>query len=101
MLMSQDQIDQTVACTGCGGLLTNGLDTFGSVNLPMCWRCYSSLQGEDHSCYGLAPHHHDLERTGSYVGSTVFDLDEHPDFVPDPDDPELGFWSDPAARGWR
>ena len=37
--------------------------------------------------YGLAPHRHDLSKTGYLLGSTVFTDEPLPDnFDPDPDD---------------
>lgn len=29
-------------CTACHVLLTSGLDTFGDVDAPLCWSCWSS-----------------------------------------------------------
>jgi len=56
--------------------------------------------------YGVAPHHHDLTKTGSFLGSTVLDPLPEPDedgvyhlpggicFRPDPDCPRCGtYWS--------
>jgi hypothetical protein len=89
----------------CGTLLTGGIDTFGPWNDPLCWECYSGedVNGADRSHYGLAPHRHDLSKTGSFIGSTVFETDREDveGFVADPDAPELGFWTQKPARGWR
>jgi hypothetical protein len=85
----------------CGKELANELDTFGDHDHPMCWGCYAAGNDVDYSYYGLAPHHHDLERTGSIIGSTVFDSKDDPDFTPDPDDPSLGFWILRGVTGWR
>ena len=39
--------------------------------------------------YGLAPHKHDLSKTGHFIGSTVFIDEPAPsNFDPDPDDPD-------------
>lgn len=48
--------------------------------------------GPDGECcypyYGLAPHKHDLTKTGSMIGSTVFTDEPPPDnFVKDSEDP--------------
>ncbi len=66
-------------CYKCDKPLSGGLDTFGAVGAEMCWDCYAATNaGETHdedelTWYGLAPHHHDLSRTGGIIGSTVFD----------------------------
>ena len=68
-------------CTICTTPLTGGLDTYGDVGAELCIDCWYDLpeQLEPDSWYGMAPHHHDLERTGSYIGSTVFDPLPEPD----------------------
>lgn len=86
-------------CTACFKQLTNGLDTFGQHNMPLCWDCFSEMNGENRSHYGLGPHEHDLSRTGSIIGSTVF-TGEDDRFTPDPDAPGLGIWDMSAAKGW-
>jgi len=62
-------------CIVCETPLTNGVDTFGEVNQEMCWDCWSTLEAmsKSESWYGLAPHRHDLNKTGSYIGSTVYE----------------------------
>ena len=101
-------------CTSCEKQLRGGTDTFGDVNCPFCWQCYSSLVGEGGfgQYYGLAPHHHDLTITGSIIGSTVLDPLPEPNadgeyiignqvFMPDPEAPGLGIWEYRAIPGWR
>lgn len=34
----------TTRCTCCDQPLTGGLDTFGAVDTPMCWTCWSDLE---------------------------------------------------------
>ena len=88
-------------CTVCGCELTGGLDTFGAHDLLMCWDCHSEIASEAaQPYYGLGPHHHDLTITGSFIGSTVFDAQDDPNFTPDPDAPWLGVWHH-KARGWQ
>lgn len=101
-----------ITCTACRQPLDGGTDTFGDVDLPMCWDCYSGLQGGDEfAYYGLAPHHHDLTVTGHMIGCTVFDPLPTPTpageyivddmiFVPGPD-PGMGFWYHRPLPGWR
>lgn len=36
----------TIECTACKKPLKNGLDTFGDVNAPLCWDCYSAIAFE-------------------------------------------------------
>jgi hypothetical protein len=88
-------------CIVCDVELTGGLDTYGSYDMPMCWDCYSEMAGETiQPYYGLGPHHHDLTITGSFIGSTVFDAQDDPNFSPDPDAPGLGVWHY-KNRGWQ
>lgn len=53
--------------------------------------CKFCTDEEGYCCfpyYGLAPHKHDLRKTGSLIGSTVFTNEPLPEnFEPDPDDP--------------
>lgn len=102
-----------ITCTACRKQLLGGTDTFGDVNCPFCWNCYSSLQGESgESIYGLGPHHHDLTITGHMIGSTVFDPLPEPNadgeyeiddmiFWPDPEALGLGVWTYKVIPGWR
>jgi len=90
-----------VNCVVCQKVLLGGIDTFGSYDMPMCWEHFSELNGQGGSCYGLAPHVHDLSRTGSIIGSTVFTGEEDSRFVADLDAPGLGVWIWSTARGWR
>jgi len=54
-----------------------------------CKHCDDGEGGCCYPYYGLRPHTHDLSKTGSFIGSTVIDRNDHlPDnFTPDPDDP--------------
>ena len=89
----------------CGKELRGELDTFGPVEMPLCWECFLSKRwqygpGIGESWYGLAPHHH---RPGPVIGSTVFDPVEYDadglyredglTFMPDPDAPGCGIWT--------
>lgn len=65
-------------CIVCGTRLFADVNTFGDVGQEMCWTCHSSFldsedQEWDDEWYGMAPHHHDTSRTGSFIGSTIFD----------------------------
>lgn len=44
--------------------------------------------------YGVAPHRHDMDKTGSIIGSTVIlPKEEWPkNFIPDPEDETCGTW---------
>ena len=68
-------------CMVCNTPLAGELDTYGDVGAELCIDCWHNLpeQLDPPSWYGMAPHHHDLERTGSYIGSTVFDPLPEPD----------------------
>ena len=58
--------------------------------------CKSCGHGTDDGCvypyFGVAPHRHDLTRTGSFVGSTVIEPRERwpANFTPDEPDAEDG-----------
>lgn len=97
-------------CVACGKELTGGLDSYGDYDAPLCQECHLGMSDDDQiidSWYGLAPHHHDLTLTGSFIGSTIFD--PLPEPAPDgrywilsrgawfqPDDEtggEMGIWS--------
>lgn len=91
-------------CTHCGKELTNGLDTFGDVGNEICQECWIHLPETypTHDWYGLAPHIHDLDITGSVIGSTVFV--EYRDKPRDETghyeiSPGLWFWPDPETGG--
>ena len=100
-------------CSFCSKQI-NGSEIFGEHDQPACWNCWSGLLAEEASqiVYGLGPHHHDLSKTGSFIGSTVFEALPDKDefgrydmgdafFTPDPDAPGLGIWEYKAAPGWR
>ena len=69
----------TTKCKCCNCELSGGLDTYGDVGDELCQPCWLGLcyEAEHYTnsldWYGLAPHHHDLSKTGSMIGSTVFD----------------------------
>lgn len=106
----------TRQCCICEKRLTGGLDTFGDPQLGLgefceqCWRDFQDNmpEGDFSSWYGLAPHHHDFDLTGSIFGSTVFDgipednrdadgwykVEEGLYFRPDPEAPGCGEWED-------
>lgn len=97
-------------CICCDKELAGGLDTYGEVGQEMCWDCHSAFlddEEEINEWYGLAPHHHDMTLTGSFIGSTVFDPLPEPNangeyeiepglfFRPDPEvDGSAGMWRD-------
>jgi hypothetical protein len=101
-----------IKCSVCQRPLANGLDTFGLAHFPSCWDCYAEGNGQGETIYGLGPHHHDLSKTGTLIGSTVFDPLPEPNeqgeyvidgdvFIPDPDAPGLGVWVIRPLPGWR
>ncbi len=58
----------------------------------------------DHSAYplyGMAPHRHDMQRTGSYIGSTVTDPPESwpANFCEDEPGAGMGMWFCPGCFG--
>lgn len=56
---------------------------------------------ENYPIYGLAPHTHNLEKTGCFIGSTQFleKKDWPPDFIEDPNETGMGFWVCPECLG--
>lgn len=64
-----------LVCTRCGVELNGDLDTFGDIGNELCEDCWYEWQEETEgvSYYGLAPHHHDLTLTGSFIGSAIYD----------------------------
>lgn len=74
-------------CKLCGLTIVNTWEEYGSPDEVLCVRCWYDLQDEQeeaqgyHEVYGIGPHHHDLSRTGSIIGSTVDD--PLPDVAPD------------------
>lgn len=100
-------------CTVCGVELQNNVDTYGDVGQETCRDCWYNLQDKMEELYGakyygLAPHHHDLTITGSFIGSTVYDplpepapdgrywiADRQMWFTPDGEvDGYMGMWSE-------
>ena len=94
-------------CISCGVELKNEIDTFGDHGHEMCWDCWATEEGHDNQWYGMAPHHHNLAVTGSFIGSTVLDP------LPEPNEhgeywiADMGAWFKPddevdGAQGmWR
>jgi len=93
----------SIECSNCGKQLTGGLDTFGDISWPHCAECTPEPEEPrvGDSWYGLAPHHHDMSRTGSIIGSTVFDElpTEHDSDGTIIIKPGLRFWPDIEAPG--
>lgn len=62
-------------CISCGATLKGGLDTYGDVGEEFCESCWLAMEeaAEKYSeCwYGMAPHHHDMTITGTFINSTV------------------------------
>ena len=63
-------------CHFCEAVIARPQENWGEWNSPTCLRCHTELSAmSDHepeeSWYGIAPHTHDLTRTGSFIGSTV------------------------------
>lgn len=99
-----------LTCYFCGVELTGGIDTFGPPTQECCDSCWraNGIDDEPRSWYGLAPHHHDMDITGSIIGSTVFDgiPEDNRDedgwyqvapglfFLPDVEAPGCGIWED-------
>lgn len=97
------------SCQGCAYKFKHEWEIYGAVGDSLCADCYfdmiSSAQGYE-EWYGLAPHGHDMNRTGSIIGSTVFkplpdkvdengwyDLGNGTFFWPDPEvGPYMGIW---------
>ncbi len=69
------KLHRELKCTRCGIDLHNDIDTFGDTGQEMCEDCwyewYEEVNGVEY--YGMAPHHHDLTITGSFIGSTILD----------------------------
>ena len=86
-------------CTFCSKQI-KGHEIFGEHNQQACWNCWSGMVAEEASqiVYGLGPHHHDLSKTGSFIGR--YDMGDA-FFTPDPDVPGLGIWEYKALPGWR
>ena len=98
-------------CTHCEKELTAPIQEYGPGDYPLCWDCWTA-DDEGEEWYGLAPHGHDLTRTGSFIGSTVFKPMGEPNadgvyildggntvFTPDPEDPCMGSYKE--IRGIR
>lgn len=102
---------EMVLCTGCGALIMLRA-SYGDYSQPFCQNCWFTVTEEEcDDWYGLAPHTHDLSKTGSFIGSTVFTQLPPADeagwidcsfmgpswvgtwFRPDPEDPFSGVYS--------
>ena len=102
-----------ITCHMCGVELKNETDTYGDYGQELCADCWYELDEITNGVYyyGMAPHHHDLSITGSYIGSTIFEdykstskRDEHGRywiesrkmwFTPDDEvDGEQGMWEE-------
>lgn len=94
-------------CTICETPLTGGLDTYGDTGEELCFDCWNMLESADFSSwYGMAPHYHDTEAVGGFIGSTRLLPLPEPDqngvyrvgdlyFVPDAEtDGASGMWYD-------
>lgn len=104
-------ITSSFTCTSCGDPIPDERSTYGDPGYYFCWSCHWELQGQwrsSYPMYGVAPHTHDLSRTGTFIGSTVLSALPPADatgwidctfmgppwvgvgFKPDPDAPGLG-----------
>lgn len=95
-------------CTLCEVPLTGGMDTYGDVGSEICYECWLAIEENDFSSwYGMAPHHHNFDLTGSWIGSTVlnelppigadgrYEIEPGLFFTPDPEvDGSAGMWED-------
>ena len=91
-----------IHCILCGKGLENGLDTFGSVQDPMCWDCYAECNAEQgEPVYGLGPHVHDIDPDTGRMTTTFLDQSPTEEFMPDSDAPGLGVWIPKKLPGWR
>ena len=69
----------TTICGFCESPLKNSLDNYGDMYSPVCMACHFRMSDAEAAqaiepYYGMAPHTHDLTKTGSYIGSTVMDV---------------------------
>jgi hypothetical protein len=88
-------------CMMCGKYLI-GIHAYGTTHNPLCWHCYSKVNGQDQSWYGLAPHEHSYDENGEIIiGGTRFVDEVAEEFTPDPDAPNCGIWNLKAPAGWR
>ena len=106
-------MESKLVCVRCDRVLRGDVDTFGELRNPMCWNCYAETNAEGGQPYdGIAPHHHDLSQTGSFIGSTVFEdlvlnengeieLEDGTVFIPDPEAPGCGIYIPPVPVGWH
>lgn len=65
----------SINCHMCGVELHNDTDTYGYHGSELCADCWYEQDEQENGVYyyGAAPHFHDLSRTGSFIGSTVFE----------------------------
>ena len=93
-----------LTCTVCGKELAGDTDTYGDIGAELCIDCWYDLPENNDSWYGMAPHYHNLNITGSIFGSTVLTPLPEPDkngvykvgdlyFVPDEEvEGAMGVW---------
>ncbi len=97
-------------CIVCEKELFGNLDTFGPIDLEMCWDCWKQAGDEPEwagadAIYGLGPHIHTFDENGNIaIGGTKFLPMPEPDaetgliniegryFKPDPEAPGCGTW---------
>lgn len=66
--------DRMVTCQVCGESVPH-YAIYGDIGDSICADCYTDMIDAENGYeewYGMAPHYHDMSRTGSIVGSTVF-----------------------------
>lgn len=80
-------LETDLQCEDCGTFIQEEWEVYGETDECLCVSCWFQRQEEEDrergftEVYGIAPHHHDLLRTGSIIGSTVDD--PLPDVAPD------------------
>lgn len=65
-----------IICQVCKKEIENDIDQYGLFGDEICRGCHFKLLEEcddgDDYWYGMAPHGHDMNITGIFIGSTVF-----------------------------
>lgn len=90
-----DRIQKT--CQHCKTPITDDLLAYGRLGDEICWDCYWDLIDDDPMndwWYGMAPHVHDLSKTGGIIGSTVF-----MDYADCPTDGKGRYWIE-STNAW-
>lgn len=62
-------------CQSCKIQMEHDWEVYGAIGDCLCVDCYHGAMEQEQGYrewYGLAPHGHDMSRTGSIIGSTVF-----------------------------